>query len=60
MNPDLERLSQIQLNSRITPKQRENQINKNDLGQNGSSCKANQHTSTDAKSNAFNSEFSEH
>ena len=47
-------------NPRIAPKLKENPVDRNNLGQGGGRCKANQHTSMDAMSNSLNPEFSQY
>jgi len=51
------RPGQVQPNPRIAPKLQENPVDRNNLGQGGGSCKANQYTSMDAMSNSLNPEF---
>ena len=50
----------VQPNPRIAPKLQKNPVDRNNLGQGGGSCKANQHTSMDAMSNLLNPEFSQY
>lgn len=50
----------LQRNRRSGQKLQENPVHGNNLGQGGSCCKANQHTSMDAMSNSLNLEFSQY
>ncbi len=50
----------VQPNPRMAPKLQENPVDRNNLGQGGGSCRANQHTSMDAMSNSINPEFSQY
>jgi hypothetical protein len=59
-NIHFERQGHVQPNPRIAPKLQENPVDRNNLGQGGGSCKANQHTSMDAMSNSLNPEFSQY
>lgn len=54
------RQGHVQPNPRIAPKLQENPVDRNNLGQGGGSCKANQHTSMGAMSNSLNPEFSQY
>lgn len=56
-NQHFGRPGHVQPNPRITPKLQENPVDRNNLGQGGGSCKANQHPSMDAMSNSLNPEF---
>ena len=56
-NQHFGRPGHVQPNPRIASKLQENRVDRNNLGQGGGSCKANQHPFMDAMSNSLNPEF---